>query len=436
MTDGLIGGVVRQKSVMVTGGNYTANMSIVIIDGGSLEIGANATISFASSRAIVVKNSGRLKIAGPTTLCASIASKFWNGIHVLTSNTTFIDGSIIRDATVGLTAAPQSSGMISIDNTEFDHVMDGIQLESDSTLAVVSLTSVKINSTGHGLSARYFSGRLTMTNSTITCKKSGLSAYYAHHIFLADNMIDAGISGSRSLDLVMGIYRQDMPQKNMILMGNKVTCLVSCLYLDSQNTNIRVDNNSFRGVGSSHTSSQALLVMTGANSFSIKGNIFRDWNSPNTDAVFVRLQQYNGNHTVNLNNNLFREIKARRILNLDFLGSATPANIANAFEETQVVLDSTFHIDNWPKSCGSAPCTLVGNIFNSSLPLGKHHIGVSVSMQLVASIDASLSYWGSDDESKVIESIYDGSDSAGLTTIDYLPYLLTPDPAGNRRSVT
>ncbi len=76
MSDGSIGGVVCNKSLTLTGGHFIANMFIVIIDGGSLEIGANSTVSFASRRAIVAKNSGKLDIAGPTTLHAKDASKF------------------------------------------------------------------------------------------------------------------------------------------------------------------------------------------------------------------------------------------------------------------------------------------------------------------------------------------------------------------------
>ena len=426
MSDGSIGGLVRNKSFTLTGRHFIANMSIVIIDGGSLEIGANSTISFASSRAIVVKSSGKLDIAGPTTLRAKDA-KFWNGIHIQTSNTTAIDGSFIRDASAGITTTPQSSGLLSIYNAEFENVLVGLKLESNSPLAAVSLTLVKISSSsGSGIDASLFRGRLNMTNSTVSSDRYGLISHYGDDLVLVDNVIDTRRSSYISLEIIK-------PHKNAIVTGNKITCLASCLTLIGDDSYVRLDDNIFSGAGES-SSSQAGIVMRGDNSFSMHGNSFSNWNSSN-DAVSVQLIQGNGNHTISLSSNYFRGIKARRVLTLDFLSSATPTNIANVFEQTLVVSDSVFYIHNWPKSCGSATCTLVGNIFYSSLSLGRHQIWVSESVNSVASIDASLSYWGSEDESKVVGYIYDGRDNDELTTIVYLPYLLTPDHAGNRRFV-
>ncbi|KAL3790397.1 hypothetical protein ACHAW5_008354 [Stephanodiscus triporus] len=434
MSDGSIGGVVRNKSLTLAGGHFIANMSIVIIDGGSLEIGPNSTVSFALSRAIVVKNSGKLGIAGPTTLRAKDASKFWNGIHIQTSNDTAINGSFIRDASVGIRTTQQSSGLLSIYNAEFENVLVGLQLESSSPLAAVSLILVNISSSsGSGIDAGSFQGRLNVTNSTISSNRyHGLISNYGHDLVLVNNSIDTRSSSYTSLD----IYRD----KSVIVTGNKITCLASCLSLTVHNSHIRVDDNVFSGAGAISGSSQARIVMEspyiavqGYNSFSVQGNSFSNWNSPSNDAVYVQLQQQMiANHTIRLSSNDFRGIKARHVLYLDFLSSATPTNIANVFDQSLVVTDSVFYIQNWPKSCGSATCTLVGNIFNSPLSLGQHHIWVSESANSVASIDASLSYWGSEDESKVIGSIYDGRDNLELTTIEYLPYLLTPDPAGNR----
>jgi hypothetical protein len=428
MSDGSIGGVVRNKSLTLAGGHFIANMSIVIIDGGSLEIGPNSTVSFALSRAIVVKNSGKLDIAGPTTLRAKDASKFWNGIHIQTSNATSINGSFISDASVGIRTTQQSD-LLSIYNAEFENVLVGLQLESNSPLAAVSLTLVNISSSsGSGIDAGSFRGRLNVTNSTISSNRYGLISYYCHDLVLVDNSMDTRSSSYTSLV----IYSID---KSVIVTGNKITCLASCLSLTVHDSHTRVDDNVFSGAGAISGSNQAYIVMQGYNSFSVQGNSFSNWNTPSYDAVYVQLQQGIGNHTMSLSSNDFRGIKARRVLYLDFLSSATPTNIANVFDQSLVVTDSVFYIQNWPKSCGSATCTLVGNIFNSPLSLGQHHICVSESVNSVASIDASLSYWGSEDESKVVGSIYDGRDSLELTTIDYLPYLLTPDPAGNGRLV-
>ncbi len=172
-------------------------------------------------------------------------------------------------------------------------------------------------------------------------------------------------------------------------MGNKIMYLASCLIFSDQHSYIHVDGNVLSRVSNS-SSSQAHLKMAGAHSFSMKGNRFNSWNLPSNDTIFVWLVQWNCNNTISLSSNHFSVIKAGQALNLDFLSSATPTMIAIVFEQTMGVLDLVFHIWNWQKSCRRAQCTLVGKIFNSSLPLGQHHLIFSESLHSVESFDISI----------------------------------------------
>ena len=73
----------------------------------------------------------------------------------------------------------------------------------------------------------------------------------------------------------------------------------------------------------------------------------------------------------------------------------------------------------------------MGNIFNFSAPEDQYHL--SIKETVTSTIDASLSYWGTADEANLTDAIFDGRDDIELTTVIYLPYLLTEDPEGDKR---
>ena len=381
-SDGTIGGLIRNGTLILSNGEYMANTTIIITGGGSLVVGPNANITFAPDRGILVSSSGKFSVDGPSLLDSSNPPESWVGILLKNSNETYIRDAMIRNVENG----------------------------------------VKSSSTG----------ALVMINSTILNAKYGVRSNYASNITLIDNVFEGNY---RAVYIDRANYAT--------IEKNKMTCKYQCLYLYSYYSSVSVNDNIIGGANDVSSSAQHLVYLISYMSqndyLSLQDNSFGNWQTrPNYDALYVDIRQYSGGTgTVGLSNNRFYNISARHVFNLYFRSSETHVNVANLFESNLEALDSIypsiFHIGDWPESCGDDPCSLVGNIFNYSLPPGQQHIAVPVSVEKVTSIDAELSYWGADDESSVIQSMFDGRDGTGLTTINYLPFLLTPDPTGDRR---
>ena len=128
------------------------------------------------------------------------------------------------------------------------------------------------------------------------------------------------------------------------------------------------------------------------------------------------------------------------ICELYFESAASPVNVANTFESnlqaTSSSCPSSLCISKWPSSCGSGYCSLNGNIFNFPAPEGQYHLAIYTDADPVPLLDASLSYFGTIDESNLTSYIFDGRDDLEYSTVMYLPYLLTNDPDGGRRWVS
>lgn len=421
---------------MLNNSVYIANASILIIDGGSLMIGSNTTIEFAPERVIRVLGDGRFSIEGPTVLKST--SNFWGGILLENSYETSISKAVIEGASVGV-HVKSSGNLVILDSILKEVSSDGIYLESSSTPDHVTLLSnVQIDGPGgSGIYAPYFMGSLTLSNSTIIDASAYgvyVNSWYSSRVALLDNSIAMVKASWTSVYVTYSLIAN--------ITGNDMTCLYQCLYLYAGAETI-VDQNIFRGVldpPSYYT--QPVYIRWDrwdASSFSLQSNTIQNWNTY-YDALYAYVAQHSGGSgSVMLKSNRFINVSAASIFNLVFPSSTSPVNVANIFESdliaTGTSCPSAFCISDWPDSCGAGACTLIGNIFNFSAPAGQYHMVVSKSAQTVPMIDASLSYWGTSDESNLTETIFDGRDDIALTTIDYLPYLLTHDSDGERRSV-
>ena len=124
-------------------------------------------------------------------------------------------------------------------------------------------------------------------------------------------------------------------------------------------------------------------------------------------------------------------------MELNFDSATRPVNVANIFKSnlkaTSSSCPSSLCITNWPSSCGLRYCTLRGNIFDFPAPEGQYHLAIYTDADSLPLLDASLSYFGTADESNLTDFIFDGRDDLDYSTIMYLPYLLTEDPDGGRR---
>jgi len=434
-SDGSVGGLVRNGTFVLSNAEYVANTTIIIAEGGHLTIGPNANISFASGRGILVGDSGKLSVDGPALLDASNALESWVGILLKTSNDTQIRGAIIRNAENGIKSS--SPGLVNVEDTLIESASsDGIVLEGGYSTASVVLSNVQIDNPGSdAIYASSFRGSFTMSNSTVIGGYWGVYAYYTSSITLIDNVLEESFR-------TLYIYQ---PSNFATIERNSVSCQYQCIYLYTYyDSTASVVGNSVKGADITSPSALQLMYILSYKRYSdyllLEDNSFGNWQPRlNYDALYADIRQTSGETgDISLSNNRFYNITARHVFNLFFRTSQVPVNVANLYDSNLEALDATypsvFHIADWPETCGGGACSLVGNIFNYSLSPGQYHLAVPVSVAEVDSIDAKLSYWGAEDESLVVQTIFDGRDDAGFSSIKYLPYLLTSDPSGDRSS--
>ncbi len=438
-SDGSIGGIVNETTVL-SNTEYIANASIYILGGGSLTIGPNATIKFAVGCSVIVRDGGMLNVDGPVALEPQ-TGLVWGGIILDTSNQTSINDTLITGASVGMQI--KSSGDVLISHSIVkDTTSRALYVESSSASdQVVTLSDVHIDSPGSdAIYASSFQGSLALFNSTIT-NASGYGIYsYSYYNQQSQILLQNNVFSMLEYSYYTTIYL--LYFGNLTMIGNEMICPRQCLNLRYGYETV-VDDNTFGGMRGISSSSELVYISTsisGANSFSLQRNTFRNWQTSSSyiDALYVDVgQSSSGTGNLTLKDNRFYNISAGTIFDLNLGGSASPVNIANLFESnleaTSSSCPSALCITNWPSYCGTGPCTLAGNIFNFSAPEGQYHLAVKESANSLAAIDATLSYWGVSDEANLTDAIYDGRDGIELTTVIYLPYLLTDDPEGEKR---
>jgi len=273
---------------MLYNSEYIANASIVILNGGSLTIGPNTTIEFATERVIRVIGNGQLTIDGPTVLKSH--SGLWSGILLENSNETTISKAIIVGATTGVRV--RSSGdLVMLDSSLKEVSNDGLYLESSSwPEQVATLSNLRIDGlSGSGVYAPNFVGSLTLVNSSIT----NVSAYgvfvgswYSSRVVLLNNTIAMMKPCWNSFYISHPLHA--------IITGNDMTCLYQCLYLVGGAETV-VDENMFHGVLDQmyYYAQQVYIswnVWGGSTSFSLQSNTFSNWET-NGDAIYVYLSQ-------------------------------------------------------------------------------------------------------------------------------------------------
>lgn len=434
-SDGSIGGIVNE-TIVLSDSEYIANAGIYILDGGSLTIGPNAKILFASDCSVIVRDGGVLSVDGPVALEPQ-AGVVWGGIILDTANQTSISDALILGSSVGVHA--KSSGNVSISHSALKDITSrAVYVEASSASdQVITLSNVHIDSPeGDAINAPSFSGSLTFFNSSITNASGyGIYVYSSYYDRQSQILIEKNLISMIEYSYTSVYARY---YGNMTMRDNELTCQRQCLYLD-QGDDTLVNDNIFSGVPGVLTYHQQAYIngyVSGLESFSVQGNTFRYWQTSSYDALYVYLRQSSsGTGDIALKDNMFYNITAGTIFKLDFYGAASPVNIANVFksnlEASSSSCPSALCVNNWPSSCGTGVCTLMGNIFNFSAPEDQYHL--SIKETVTSTIDASLSYWGAADEANLTDAIFDGRDDIELTTVLYLPYLLTEDPEGDKR---
>ena len=313
-SDGSLGGLIHyDDSFVLLDAAYVANASILILDGGMLEIGPNATIEFANGCSLVVKDGGKLTI-GSSVLKPQTGS-VWGGIILENTNKTSISDSELIGASIGVKV--KSNGNLHIySSTIKDMTSSAVNIESSSDQSTIVLSNVRMDHTGSGVYAQNFQGLLSLSNSTlVNVSQYGVYAYgYSSswyyrkgRIALKDNDISMLDSSSST-----AVYIQYF--SNATILKNIVTCgYYRCLYLYNGNDAV-VEDNVLSGTDDSsvYYYEQGYFYMPSASSFRLQRNVFRHYKtSTSRDALYIDVGQSSGEDgSIAVKDNLFYNISA------------------------------------------------------------------------------------------------------------------------------
>ncbi len=415
------------ESVEIEMDSYNATSSIIIGKNASLIIKGDVDISFAPNRGVYVIDSGVLKVLGKTTM-KPIDSQ-WYGIYLRTNNNTILENLSVEKGTTCLRQGPNVLGEVSVNNSTLqDCIQDAIWIQSDLTKMMIS-TSRIWNAGRYGI----YSDRaidLTLVDSHIA-NSSSYTLYVrgAKNATISGNTIMQAISNTPAIYL----YR---PQE-VTVVDNIMKCRRECINLNTF-TIATIHGNTMSGIGYSNSYQMAYFYASGIygeENIRISNNIFEDWNSPSYDAVYLYFDGIGS--SLMMVNNTFKDMRARHILSLKLSVRDEKTNIANNFfgalESTDSSFPSIMYISRWDSNHPNAHSSLIGNIFNLTTwknDTEQYALALNLNVDSIEEIDASLSYWGSDNVDEVLDRIFDGLDDIDLTTVKYLPYLLTPDING------
>ncbi|KAL7486589.1 hypothetical protein ACHAW6_012195, partial [Cyclotella cf. meneghiniana] len=435
-SDGSLGGVIsKDESFVRFNTNFTANSSILVL--GVLKLGPNVTIKFADGCSIVVKEGGELSLDGVELNAQT--SNGWGGIVLEHSDKAeiAISNSRISGASNGILV--KSTGDISIHHSTFrDITSNAIHIQTSAADLSITLSNIFIDRPGrNAIYAQDFQGYLSISSSKIT-NTAGYSVYVNPNFYLSNQNSEILLENNEFSS--SAVYINKYYKVTMTL--NQLTCSSQgkdCVYIDNGYETV-IEDNVVSGVvrPSYYQLLEIRSYTSSATSFSLQRNTFSNWETYGV-AVYVDVgQNSGGSGSIALQDNRFYNISAGTIVNLYFRSAANPVNVANTFasnlKTTSSSCPSSLCISSWPSTCGSGPCTLNGNIFDFPAPEGQYHIYVSVNFDSVPQLDASLSYFGTVNESNLTDVIFDGTDDPECSIIKYLPYLLSHDPDGGRSS--
>ena len=305
-SDGSLGGLVNSDdSFVLLDATYIANASILILGGGTLKIGPNATIEFANGCSLVVKDDGKLSI--DSSVLKHQTDSVWGGIILENSNKTSINDSALIGASIGVKV--KSYGNLHIyHSTIKDMTSNAVNIGSSSDQSTIVLSNVHIDHTGGGVYAKNFRGLLSLSNSTlVNVSQHGVyyGSSYKGHIELRDNDISMLDSSSRT-----SVYLKYF--SNATILKNMVTCGYRCLYLYNGDDAV-VEDNFFSGIGDSvYYSEQGYFNMPSASLFRLQRNVFRHYKtSTSRDALYINVgQSSGGDGSIAVKDNIFYNISA------------------------------------------------------------------------------------------------------------------------------
>ena len=415
---------------------YVANASIIIGSGGSLILQNGLHISFASNRGVYVMNGGALSVIGSTTFITNDIDVDWYGIILSTNNDTMLQYLTVTGAKSCMKQESSANGLISLESVTFqDCSQEGIRIDSQTSEVFITNSQVS-NVGGYGI---YSVGimYLELVNSLVAnCSNYGVYLYYAQNITVYGNTISQASSNAYSLYA----YRPNEAYIN----SNDVQCWYACFYINFRgNKEAHIHNNTFSGLGNENSFRMAYVYGSGIygdEKLIMTENTFKDWISPTYSGIDFH---YSGRgNGLKMANNTFQDIQAKQILFVSLATYDEAANLASTFtgnfEHASSSSPALMYISNWYSNTANAHSSLIGNVFDTEWQNGteQYAIIVNVNSDSVPEIDASYSYWGSDDNTFIPSLIYDGSDDYSYPLVKYVPYLLTSDINGPISNIT
>jgi len=435
---GSIGGFLANGTHEIGPGLYECNDTLIVSGSSTLILSGGAQISFAENRGIVVHEKSTLRIDGDVGAGLHVllqrqqaASGAWYGIDSSSINNLTLTGLQIDGAHTGIRHVGSGGlRLTSIDIT--GSIGDCIYAQPDSSPADgEGLELYDVLLSGCGSRGLYVSRRsgLFIFNATVLFSGSfGIQIGKLPTVEVAQSHIEGAKNYGFYLD---ERYGANVILKNNLFLDNKGGPSIYCLRCE-----VHVEDNQIVGNGGSSTTHLPAIVLQAsyAQFVSVTGNVVAEFHSTHRGVIVSYSSNGAEGSGLEMSGNVFRNMTAANILDLSYISTNVAYNIASIFERNLETTSSgqpaLMLIRDWPSSNGPVP-TCNGNIFSTAMAgTTQYYVEVLEKSDVVGTIDFTMSYWNGDSETVLTERIKDGSDELGVSSVDYLPFLLSQDPNG------
>ena len=452
LPDGSLGGIVSAgTTVELPAGKYNCTLSIIVEGDAELILEPGVAVSFLDNLALSVGQEGQLSASGteamPIILKSLSSDSSWEGLHLVTKNSTKFSYVVIKDAKYGILHT--GDGELVLDSVLIQSAvyrcLQSIQASSswnveNNNLVVRDSQFLGCGSSKGGIYIRRRK-RALLSNITVV---GGYSGVYSNRDVETFSLINSLIKDTTSY---YGLFVSNRygSSSYVEVVNNTIFHTRGGMYIYSRRSEMDLSGNSVRGNGlNTHNYHAMYLVCYSCYTVRVHSSTFSDWDSSSVAAASVTYSAQNEDGSgLYLESNYFQNISAQNILDVQYQTAYNATNLqgyfgpdlfaASSSEPALVVLRDWPTLDNF-----GFPCTFSGNIFTGDLrnDTEQYYLYVTESATEVPEIVASGCYWNTADVVVLLDGIHDGRDSGVTSTVEYNPFLLTDNPLGPSLNAT
>lgn len=433
LSDGSIGGILIDGTFTLPPGTYTCSLSLFVRN-ATFNLQAGTSIEFAPLRGISVLSTGTLTASGsadlPIRLKNSTAMSSWSGILLGSDVDSTFSHVSIEHSNIGIDHF--GIGSLTLDPVSV------VYCEGDCVRSR-RWTSANWNSDGNNF---------TIVNSHLSrCGGNGVNVHLRSNVFVGNASIEHGggiyfdrsvvnveVSGSilRNVDRYAINTQRSFTDGQYRFVDNEIDSSAGGVLFDCYYCSLELSGNLMSGGEVERSSVYPLFVRTiSAERLYIVENQIEAWRISNRAAMVVYFSTDNSlGSGLELQGNTFRNIEATNILDISYASTTTSTNISSIFAENLTVTSSTspawLVVNEWPDPTEEVESTLSGNIFIGIPEPDQFYIQVRQESTDVPEIDASASFWSSDQAEVIVSRIVDGRDDPSFSRVLFNPFLETP----------